>query len=131
PACLDGGAEAFCLLAAFVGAARRLGRPPYGRPRRRQSHQFAQLVETILPIAFLIAETLRGEDQVSFAGDAPMLLHKQPLLDVGGQARASYDVPTKHRLGGDLVDVLSPRPAAADEAPLELVVGDGEPVIDV
>jgi hypothetical protein len=96
----------------------------------RLPYEFPKLLEAILPVLLLIAETLRIEHQFPFGRHPPPLLAPKPSFDIGRHARTAGDVPAQDRLGGHLIDILTTRTAGADETPSELAFGDADLVID-
>ena len=83
-----------------------------------------QLFPAILAITFLVAETLRGDDQVTRSGEAFLLLNQEPFFDLPGDAGAGSWIPAQHRFGSDFIDILPAGASGANERPLQFPIRD-------
>src|SRR5690606_4497099 len=113
---LDGTAFAFLAQTPLLRAARWLRRDPGLRHRIAGGHECGQAIAGVFTVALLGAEALGADHQHAGIGDPAIAARQQARAHVFGQRRRAGDVEAQLDRGGDLVDVLSTRPARTHEA---------------
>src|SRR5262249_26007529 len=105
---------------------RGLGRPARTRRHRSAADQFDETRARVLAVARLGAMAVGVDHEHAFAGEPAAGEAFEPRAHVLGKARRVAHVEAKLNGARKLVDVLSAGARGADEALLELVLGDAE-----
>src|SRR5579864_2339639 len=125
------GSMLLCLQPSLAGAARRLRGMPWLRQGRDLKDELAQLVEAILPVAFLIPVALGLNDDLVFGSHAIAVQRAKPRLDVLRHAGIRRERPAQHRLAGDFVHILAAGTARARKGEVQLFGRNLNVVVDV
>ena len=107
--------------AATLAGSRRLGGlTRFGTMEHGQDH-FAELLQTIVDIASLVAITLAGDEQVTAFGQPRAVTLDKPSSHVFWQAGAHLNRPAQQRLAVYLVHVLTAGTGAARKGEFKLL----------
>src|SRR5262249_39193670 len=98
---------------------RLAGLARFGKYEGSQDH-IPKLFKAVFPVAFLVSIPLRSYDHLTVCGNAVSLLNEKAGLNVIRKILALCHVPAEHGFRSHLVDILAPRTAGANEAPMKL-----------